>query len=255
MRKSLAVAAAACGVVALSALAVPSAYADEQYGDTEITGVVVNGGDPVVVGTSARTVTVEVTATDPSGLDQINATLYRGSFGAPDATVPSAAACGPTTDTTSTCVLTFQLTPGTAPADTAQAGTWQVSASAIAPDSDAAFRDSAATFALQRETKLTVDATPDPVRWGKTLTVKGDVRHADWAAGTHASAGAGESARLQFRAAGCKEFRTVKTVTTAADGTLSTTLRAYQDGTYRWSYAGTDSTAAAVSDGEYVDVR
>lgn len=116
MRMSSAV-AAACGVVALSALTVPAAHADERFGDTDITGVVVNDGNPVVVGTDARTVTAEVTATDPSGLQQVNATLYHGPFGAPDSTVASTAACGPTVATTTTCTLTFTLTPGTAPAD------------------------------------------------------------------------------------------------------------------------------------------
>ncbi|MCX4611337.1 hypothetical protein [Streptomyces mirabilis] len=106
--------AAACGVVALSALTVPAAHADERFGDTDITGVVVNDGNPVVVGTGARTVTAEVTATDPSGLQQVNATLYHGPFGAPDSTVASTAACGPTVATTTTCTLTFTLTPGTA---------------------------------------------------------------------------------------------------------------------------------------------
>ena len=35
-----AVVAAACGVVALSALAIPAAHADERFGDTDITRVV-----------------------------------------------------------------------------------------------------------------------------------------------------------------------------------------------------------------------
>ncbi|MFG3658305.1 DUF5707 domain-containing protein [Streptomyces sp. NPDC047706] len=247
--------AAACGAVALSALAVPAAHADEQFGDTEVTGVVVNDGNPVVVGTTARTVTVEVTATDPSGLEQINATLYHGSIEAPDATVPSTAACGPTADTTSTCTLTFELTPGTAPADDAQAGTWKVSAFAIAPDSDAHFLDTAATFTMLRQTHVTADATPEPVKWGKNLTVKGGVQHAGWATGTNVAAEAGQAVKLQFRPEGCKEFKTVKTVLTGADGSLSTTVRAYHDGTYRWSYAGSSGTAAAVSAGDFVDVR
>ncbi|MFD7434971.1 DUF5707 domain-containing protein [Streptomyces sp. NPDC059861] len=247
--------AAACGVVALSALAVPPAHADEQFGDTEITGVVVNDGRPVVVGTSARTVTVEVTATDPSGLEQINATLYHGSIDAPDAAVSSSAACGPTADTTSTCTLTFDLTPGTAPADDAQAGTWKVSAFAIAPDSDAIFLDSAATFAVQRAGNLTVDATPEPVRWGKNLTIKGALQHVDWATGTNVAAQAGQPVKLQFRQEGCEEFKTLKTVRTDADGSLSTSVRAYDDGTYRWSYAGSSTTAAVVSVGDFVDVR
>ncbi|MFF4897125.1 calcium-binding protein [Streptomyces sp. NPDC001068] len=248
-------AAAACGVMALSALAVPAAHADETYGDTVINSVVVNNGGPVVVGTGARTVTVKVTATDPRGFDSINATLYHGSYDAQDSTVASTAACGPTTDSTSTCALTFDLAPGTAPADDSLAGAWSVSAYAVAADSDAQFLDSAATFSLLRDTKLTVDATPEPVRWGKLLTVRGAVQNADWATGAFAAAGAGQSAELQFRPAGCSTWSKVKSATTAAGGTLSTTVRAYADGEYRWSYAGTATTAAAVSPADYVNVR
>lgn len=253
MRMSSAV-AAACGVVALSALTVPAAHADERFGDTDITGVVVNDGNPVVVGTGARTVTAEVTATDPSGLQQINATLYHGSFGAPDSTVASTAACGPTVATTTTCTLTFTLTPGAAPADDSLAGDWHLSAYAIAPDSDAVFLDSAATVSVLRDSQVTVDASPKPVKWGRVLTVTGGVRNADWAAGTSVGAEAGRPVSLQFRPKGSSTYCTLKTVPTAAGGTLSTTVRAYTDGSYRWSYAGTAGTAAAVSAGTFVDV-
>ncbi|MFE6486076.1 DUF5707 domain-containing protein [Streptomyces sp. NPDC057757] len=249
-------ATAACGVMVLSALAVPAAHADEQFGDTDITSVVVEDGSPVVVGTAARTVTVKVTATDPSGLDQINATLYHGTYGAQDATVPSAAACGPTTATTSTCTLTFTLTPGTAPADDSLAGSWSVSAYAVAVDSDAEFLDSAATFALKRDSRLTAaDATPEPVKRGKTLTLKGALQNATWATSTYAPAEAGHPVALQFRKKGCNTFTTVKTVTTAPDGTLSTTVRAHNDGDYRWSYTGTPTTAPTLSTPDYVDVK
>ncbi|MER7835381.1 calcium-binding protein [Streptomyces sp. NPDC096040] len=247
--------AAACGVVALSALAVPAAHADEQYGDTYVTGVVVNSGAPVVVGTSARTVSVAVTATDPTGISEINATLYHGTYAAQDSTVPAATNCAPTTDATTTCTLTFNLIPGTAPANDALAGTWNVSAYAIAADGDAQFLENAATFTMKRDTRLTADATPEPVRWGKLLTVKGGVRNADWATGAFAAAAAGQSVELQFRPAGCGTWTTLKSASTAADGTVSTTVRAYADGDYRWSYAGTDTTAAAVSASDFVDVR
>ncbi|MER6529257.1 DUF5707 domain-containing protein [Streptomyces sp. NPDC001508] len=245
---------AACGVVALSALAVPAAHADETFGDTDITGVVVNSGDPVVLGTSARTVTVEVTATDPSGLEQINATLYHGSYTSQDSTVPATAACGPTTAATSTCTLTFTLTPGSAPADGSLAGAWSVSAYAIAADGDAEFLEKAADFDLRRETHVGVDA-PDRVKWGRALTVTGGVQNADWATGTYAATAAGRPVQLQFRLKGCAKYTTVKTVDTAADGTVSATVRAFADGEYRWSYAGTADTAAAVSEGDFVDVR
>ncbi|MEU6340416.1 calcium-binding protein [Streptomyces sp. NPDC046977] len=249
------VVAATSGVLALSALALPAAQADQKYGDTEITSVVVNDGRPVVVGTTERDFTVKVTATDPSGLEQINAFLYHGTFENQDVTVPSAAACEATTDTTSTCTLTFTLTPGTVPADGSLAGGWSLSAYAIAPDSDAVFLDAAATFTVQRDTRVTADATPEPVKFGKNLTVKGSVQHADWAAGAYAPAAAGRPVALQFRLADCDSWITVKTVRTAADGTVSTTVPALLDGSYRWSWAGTADTAAAVSDADYVDVR
>ncbi|MFD7131373.1 calcium-binding protein [Streptomyces sp. NPDC059894] len=239
----------------LSALAVPAAHADEQFGDTVITGVIVNEGRPVVVGTNARTVTVEVTASDPAGLERIDATLYHGTFGAPDSTVASTAACGPTTAATSTCTLTFSLTPGTAPADDSLAGDWSVSAYAIAADSDAVFLDDAAGFSLQRDTQVTVDATPEPVKRGRILTVTGGVRHADWATGTSAAAEAGLPVKLQFRPKGGTAYCDVASVPVAADGTVSTTVRARADGTYRWSWAGSATTAPAVSEGDDVDVR
>lgn len=253
MRMSSAV-AAACGVVALSALTVPAAHADERFGDTDITRVVVNHGDPVVVGTSARTVTVEVTATDPSGLDQVNATLYHGSFGAPDSTVASAAACGPTAAATTTCTLTFTLTPGSAPADNALAGDWHVSAYAIAPDSDAVFLDSAATLSVLRDSQVTVATSSKSIRRGRVLTVTGGVRNADWATGTSVGAQADLPVSLQFRPRNSSTYCTLKTVRTGAAGALSTTVHASTDGYYRWSYAGTASTAAAVSAGAFVDV-
>ncbi|MGW0579569.1 calcium-binding protein [Streptomyces sp. NPDC002920] len=245
--------AAVCGVVALSALTVPAAHADEQFGDTDITGVVVNDGRPVVVGTGARTVTVAVTATDPTGLDRINATLYHGSYLTPDATVASTGACAATTDATTTCTLTFTLTPGTAPATDAQAGTWSVSAYAIAADGDAEFLDSAADFSVLRDSGVSVSA-PKRVKWGRTVTVAGGVTNTGWATGASVPGAAGQSVELQFRPKGSSTFCALKTVRTAADGTLSTGVRAYGDGYYRWSYAGSATTAAALSPGAFVDV-
>ncbi|MEU6605229.1 calcium-binding protein [Streptomyces shenzhenensis] len=247
-------AVAACGVVALSALAVPAAHADDRFGDTDITSVVVNSGNPVVLGTTERTVTVEVTATDPAGLTEVDATLYRGSYSNPDASVSSTAACGPTPDATTTCTLTFDLKPGTTPADSSLAGTWHVSAYAISADIDAVFLSNAADFSVQRDTQVSVNA-PERVKWGKNLTVTGGVQNADWATGSYAAAAAGQPVKLQFRAKGCATYTTVKTVNTAADGTVSATVRALVDGDYRWSYAGTAGTAAAVSKGDFVDVR
>ncbi|MCX4611336.1 hypothetical protein [Streptomyces mirabilis] len=116
------------------------------------------------------------------------------------------------------------------------------------------FLESAATVSVLRDSQVSVDATPKPVKWGRVLTVTGGVRNADWATGTFAGAEAGRPVSLQFRPKGSSTYCTLKTVPTAAGGALSTTVRAYTDGSYRWSYAGTADTAAAVSAGTFVDV-
>ncbi|TFV32844.1 hypothetical protein E4K10_26030 [Streptomyces sp. T1317-0309] len=107
---------------------------------------------------------------------------------------------------------------------------------------------------MQRDTQVTVDATPEPVNGARPSpsraacsTPTGDRR-------VHRRRG-GRPVQLQFRAEGCHDYTTVKTVRTTANGTVSTTVRASSDGSYRWVYAGTADTAAAVSAADFVDVR
>jgi hypothetical protein len=70
--------AALSGALALSALAVPAAYADMSGGSTEISSVVVNGGKTIVIGTTAKTITATVMGTDPDGIGAGAVNLWHG---------------------------------------------------------------------------------------------------------------------------------------------------------------------------------
>jgi hypothetical protein len=99
-----------------------------------------------------------------------------------------------------------------------------------------------------------VDATPEPVVAGKTVTVTGKLTRANWT--KHRYDGyAGRSVKLQFKAAGASSYRTVKTVTSSSTGALKATAAASVDGSWRWAFAGNSVTGSQVSAGDYVDVR
>jgi hypothetical protein len=100
----------------------------------------------------------------------------------------------------------------------------------------------------------TANATPEPVKKGKTVTVSGKLTLADWEAGMYA--GSKENpVRLQFRKKGNSAYTTVKTVRTGAAGALRTTVKASVDGYYRFSCAGTTSASALNSAADFIDVR
>ncbi|MEU6009561.1 hypothetical protein [Streptomyces sp. NPDC047453] len=61
--------------------------------------------------------------------------------------------------------------------------------------------------------------------------------------------------KLQFRKKGTSTYTTVKTVTTSSSGNLKTTVKASTDGYWRYTFAGTSTTASATAGGDYVDVR
>lgn len=83
----------------------------------------------------------------------------------------------------------------------------------------------------------------------------GKLSRADWETlgGFHGYAG--QKVRLQFRKKGASTYTTVKTVTTNSTGNLKTTVKATTDGYWRYSFAGSVTTATATAYGDYVDVR
>ncbi|MET9515443.1 DUF5707 domain-containing protein [Streptomyces sp. NPDC002994] len=269
--------AAVSGALALSAFAVPVAQAedspkagslsasgrqapaDEIVGDTTISNVVVNGGKDIVLGTTAaKTITVSLTATDPAGIEDAYIDLWHGaSVDDPDGWLlpnEDVATCTASSATTSTCKLTITVDPQLDLYKNSLAGTWKVTAAAFGKDGDMMWKDAYKTHRVQRASTLTVNASPEPVVKGKTITVTGKLARANWETSTYAGYSA-QPVKLQFRKAGTTTYTTVKTVNTNSTGNLSTTVTAASDGYWRWSFAGTSTTPAVSAAGDYLDVR
>ncbi|MEU0693567.1 DUF5707 domain-containing protein [Streptomyces niveus] len=272
--------AAVTGALALSALAVPAAQADDGNsvsaftrsvetdaavnpaddvsGDTTISNVVVNGGKAVVMGaTTKKTFSVSFTATDDSGIEWAAAVLWHGStFDNLDGgAVPNEdeAVCTKVNATTSTCKQTFTVDANYDLLNKL-AGGWKVWAIAQGVDADYVQKDNAKGFNLQRMSKLTVNASPEPVVKGKTITVTGALTRADWESNKYVGL-SGQSVVLQFRKAGTTNYTNVKGIKSTTGGVLKTTVTASTDGYYRFTYAGIASTATVSAAGDYVDVK
>ncbi|MGP3985151.1 calcium-binding protein [Streptomyces sp. KR80] len=286
--------AAGSGVLVLAALAVPVAHAEYQpvegphkpdaserfgsaaaaksvLGNTSavadepvVSNITVHAGKDVVVGTTnLKTFTVLLTASHASGIQDAYLDLWHGSdvdnidgYLGPD---QEAATCTASSATTSTCKLTITADPQGAPEENglyanALAGTWHVTAAALAGDGSFYWNDSYKSHKVKRYAKLTTNASPEPVAKGKTLIVTGKLSRANWE--THTYKGyTNQSVTLQFRKAGTRTYSNVKTVTTNSYGGLKTSLTATYDGYWRYTFAGTSTTGAATSTSDYVDVQ
>lgn len=278
MRK-IAVGVAVSGALALTGLAAPTALADTP--DLTFGAVTVNNGKPIVVGTNAKvTVPVAYSFTRPSGFvvdyknDFLGVILYRGKLSEIEnglessSTAPKCATTATTkTTVTESCTTTLTVDPREHLGGAADATTWKAAAGYVRAYIDDDDSDDQIGFEtgvhvwgnlgtadLQRKAGLGTNATPEPVVKGKTLTVKGKLTRADWA--KHAFTGyQGQKVTLQFKAKGAASYTTVKTVTSGTGGALSTTVKASKDGSYRFTFAGTSTTAAKTSAADYVDVK
>lgn len=277
MRK-LAIGTALTGALALGVLAAPAAQADSPA--LTFAGVQVNHGKKIVVGTTAKVkVPVTYTLTRPADLtiDYKNnfagVMLYRGTLAEQDNSIEpdSAPSCTTTatTDTTVTasCTETLVIDPWDNLYEAADARTWKTAGfyghgATDLDDSDGHISfefgydmwANTATATIQRAAKLTVNATPEPVKKGGTLTVKGKLTRANWEDSVY-SGYKGQKVTLQFKAKGASSYTTVKTITSGTGGALSTTVKASKDGYYRFAFAGTATTAAKTAAADYVDVK
>ncbi|MGW6485694.1 hypothetical protein [Streptomyces sp. NPDC055056] len=300
--------AAVSGALALLALAVPAAQADgsgdhradvakvreaaraaagktpftgstgsdgEPYAlDLSFSNVKVNGGKPIVAGTTNRVsvpvtysvkhaASVDITADD----FLMPVDLYRGSYDDPANFVfgDDRPSCTETSSTTATCKGTIDVYPQELMNE--DAATWKASGYAIAlngidlDDENADWskvgvvdQDGLATTKLQRYSRLTVNASPEPVKKGKTVTVTGLLSRANWDTGKYAGYTV-QPVGLQFRKKSSDTYTTVKTVKSDSKGNLKTTTTATVDGYFRYNFAGTSTTPAVKATGDYVDVQ
>ncbi|MER5436180.1 hypothetical protein [Streptomyces sp. NPDC002588] len=249
---------------ALSASFVPAAAqaADRAApSDTTFSHVVVNGGKDVVLGlTTRKTVTITWQATDPDGIVASWAYLWHGpNTDDADGNLPMYPPTGTCTAssadrTTVTCKVSIGVDAARDFDHNGLAGTWNVLAGAQDAGDDWTEIDVAGTAHFKRYGKVTVNASPEPVKKGRTITVTGRLTRANWDSGTYTGY-RGQSVRLQFRKKGSTTYKTLKTITSGGSGTLKTTTKATADGYFRFLFPGTATTGPSTAAGDFVDVR
>ncbi|WP_217567490.1 hypothetical protein [Streptomyces sp. GbtcB7] len=233
-------------------------------------------GSAVKVGTTNH-VAVPVTYTLTHGSDvDITASdfysgpeLYKGSYDSPDNLLlgDNPATCTVTSSTTASCKGDIDIYPADGDLLNSDAGTWSAGALAVAyngqdPESSTfdvtkvgyAEQGGLGTTKVQRYSKLTVNATPEPVYKGKTLTATGKLTRANWESNTYKGF-TNQPVKLQFRKAGTSTYTTIKTVYSDSYGNVKATTTANYDGYWRFSFAGTTTTPAVSATGDYVDVK
>lgn len=252
-------AAVVTGALAFSALAVPAAQAAEPV---KLTNIKVNGGKDVVLGTMAeKKFTVTFTASHPSGiypdanivLERGNPSSASGNILLPEEWSTGADACKSVSATTFNCKATFVIDPYY-DLDNVDAATWKTSVLVQSNDGPDVDSDNIKSWRLQRLSKLTTNAAPEPIKKGKTLTVTGALTRANWDTDKYAGY-TSQSVKLQYQKRGSTAWSTVKTIKSDSRGNLKTTVKATADGSFRYSFAGTSTTPAVNSGADYVDVR
>lgn len=251
--------AAASGAAAMVVLAAPVAHAEGE-GDIRVTKTVVNHGHNVIVGTSkVVTYPIAITIKDNSGVKGVSHVSAFNKTNGYDFSEWTGTSCVKKSSTTSVCTATMKIDPawikGSVDVNSNTiAGAWQVNATVQAKDGDYWISDDIADFKVKRASRLTADATPEPVAKGAKLTVRGKLTRANWESLEYHGF-TGQKVKLQFKKAGAASYTTVKTVTTGAHGSLSTKVTVSAAGAWRWYFAGTDTTAKVISAADTVKLK
>ncbi|KOU67285.1 hypothetical protein ADK57_17035 [Streptomyces sp. MMG1533] len=249
----------------LRAFASQSVQPKDALGGTTFKDGVVNNGKDIVLGvTGKKAVPVTFTAFDEEGVAITQAFLWQGTDSSSTDTITG----GLESDDYPTCTETpvqngysyscrtvFTIDPAVAFKDgNGTAGTWKLFLGAYDLYANASYDDDVARTKIKRAAKLTANASPEPVKKGRTITVTGKLSRANWTTGKYAGY-ASQPVRLQFRKKNSNTYTTLKTVKTSSTGALSTTTQAGSDGYYRFVFAGTTTTGTATAPGDFVDVR
>ncbi|MFJ4784361.1 hypothetical protein [Streptomyces sp. NPDC088794] len=238
--------------------------ADAAAADLGVTFSNLKVAKAVKVGTSAHvSTTVTYTLTHGANYDLTSDDfangpyLYKGKFEAPDAVLfgYDAATCNATSTTTANCSGKIDIYPGEGDLINSDAGKWSAGALALQYSTgDVSDQGALGSTLVQRASQLTVNAAPEPVKKGKTVTVTGKLSRANWETNKYAGY-ATQKVVLQFRKKTSSTYTNVKGITSSSTGTLKTTTKATVDGYYRFTFAGTTTTPAVSAAGDYVDVK
>ncbi|MBO1336429.1 hypothetical protein J3486_34950 [Streptomyces sp. VRA16 Mangrove soil] len=243
-----------------------TAEATTYEGGVSFSKVVFNNGKPIVVGTTNEvSVPLTFTVKSTSALAEWEVFAYRGTLGSSDYTLASGEtqlSCSKSTSdgvTTRNCKWNISVDPRHMPSGNggslvnSDATAWKTAGRGFKTSGSVDTDGLSGTVSLQRYSRLTANASPEPAVKGGKITVTGVVQRADWSAHTYVNYG-GRTVYLQFKPAGSDTYTSVKSVTASSTGKLSTTVTADRSGTWRWKYYGNSTTGASTSTGDSVTV-
>jgi hypothetical protein len=244
------------GITAFSTAA-DTADPDVTFSNLKIAGAVKVGTTNKVATTVTYTMThgadVDITSDDFA----TGPFIYKGSYDSPSNMLfgDYPATCTATSSTTATCKGNIDIYPADGELINADAGTWSAAALALTySNSGETDQGGLGTTKVQRYSTLNVNAGPEPVYKGKTVTSTGKLARANWEDNKYHGY-TNQPVKLQFRKAGTSTYTTIKTVTSDSYGNVKATATAAYDGYWRFSFAGTTTTPAVNAVGDYVDVR
>ncbi|MFE9500868.1 calcium-binding protein [Streptomyces collinus] len=252
MTTAVAVAAA----MACSVFLAPTAHGVDGLSAVGLNRVVVNGGDPIVIGVSDKIFPYRIKVTHSSGISSAGALLWHGpSYDNKDGIAgrsPLMVKCP--AGATVTCAFNGSIRFADDTLPVSAAGVWKVAVGIIPNGSGEEEFPEATTVRVLRRARLTADASPEPVRKGRFFSISGTLTRADWKTRSY-KAYSGKSVKLQFRKSGTATYTTVKTLTSGASGALKTTVTAQTDGYWRFVFTGSSTTSTATAPGDFIDVQ
>lgn len=234
--------------------AVAAAPAGAAEGGVSFTRVQVNGGKPIVIGVSNEVaVPASFRMATTQAWEYPAVYLYRNggdelwhAIETSDCIKVSSGVCD--------FDETMYFDPSVWDMRNSEAGAWKVAARVFFKGDGGDTDDEGLTVHVKRNSRLTVNASPEPVAKDKTITVTGKVTRANWETRRYASYG-GRLVSLQFKPSGAASYTTVKKVYANSSGDLRTTVKASKTGTWRWVYYGNTTTGPSMSSGDNVVVN
>lgn len=251
-------ATALAGALALGGIVAPSAVAD-----TAIAPAIDKASASTLVFSTSgtKTWTVKVTASDDSGIKSVKVLPWPKTLEQYDAAPTSSdtasegipLSCAASSATTSTCSYSEPIDVQQDLGDNTAAGTWYAAVHVTGKDGGSTYRTKGATFAFKRQAALTVNASPEPVKKGGTVTITGKLTRASWNDFKYHGY-TKQAVKLQFRKAGTTTYTTLKTVYSDSYGNLKTTAIANEAGYWRFTFTGTSTTSSAKATGDHVAI-
>ncbi|REE97253.1 hypothetical protein [Thermomonospora umbrina] len=136
-----------------------------------------------------------------------------------------------------------------------EAGVWRVESEIFNIDTGDDYAGPSGSFNVKRRTRLGVNAAPEPVKKGRTLTVSGRLTQLTKYGYPDFSGYKGQRIHIQFKRRGSATWVNKGYATTDGGGKYVKRFTANLDGTWRAWFKGTATHVPVVSGVDHVDVR